>query len=177
MVFGVRVDRQGSIYRDFRTGNDVPFVDPDKKQGKPTEPSHVWYLADSLFTVGMEGTERQAFDIYNALSNPARMIYMGRSCCIPDRPICSMGQPVPLRLIEALSVISMSAKRCENYDMQDDGMVKVIIDESLSSSDCVVRAYMDSPINFGERKYGARRIAIFKMKAAPNEAMSQEKSK
>ena len=73
--FGVRVDREGTMMRDFHTAR------PEK--GSPYV-THRYYLADAAFVAGLEGDDRALLErIGQALLAPAFPLYLGRRACPP----------------------------------------------------------------------------------------------
>lgn len=71
--FGVRVDREGTMMRDYQIA-----------QGKSTYVTHRYYLADAVFVAGLESTDRALLErIGQALRAPAFPLYLGRRSCPP----------------------------------------------------------------------------------------------
>lgn len=68
--FGVRVDREGVLLRDYhiaRTAKDVAYV------------THRYYLSDAEFVAGLESDDRALLaQIAQALQAPAFPLYLGR---------------------------------------------------------------------------------------------------
>ena len=88
--FGVRVDREGALLRDYhiaRTAKDVAYV------------THRYYLSDAEFVAGLESDDRALLArIAQALQAPAFPLYLGRRSCPPvgrvflkisDEPRCA----------------------------------------------------------------------------------------
>lgn len=73
--FGVRVDREGVLLRDYhiaRTAKDVAYV------------THRYYLSDAEFVAGLESDDRALLaQIAQALQAPAFPLYLGRRSCPP----------------------------------------------------------------------------------------------
>ena len=73
--FGVRVDREGAMLRDYhiaRTAKDVAYV------------THRYYLSDAEFVAGLESDDRALLArIAQALQAPAFPLYLGRRSCPP----------------------------------------------------------------------------------------------
>ena len=88
LFFGVRVDREGVLMRDFHTAciND-----------KPAYTTTRYYLADAAFLVGLE-TADEAFlsKLEYALTHPAFPLFLGRRSCPPTVPLCMGIRPVCL---------------------------------------------------------------------------------
>ncbi len=77
--FGVRVDREGKLLRDFHTAKSS---DKDK-----TYVTYRYYLADAIFLVGLEGKRETLERISEAVSHPVFPLYLGRRSCPPTLPI------------------------------------------------------------------------------------------
>ena len=89
---GVRVDREGTMMRDFHTALDVAKADgktpSHEKHPKFTVVSHRYYLADADFLVGLESSERPFLErLDKALANPVWALYLGRKSFVAGRPI------------------------------------------------------------------------------------------
>ena len=73
--FGVRVDREGALLRDFHTAR------PEK--GTPYV-TYRYYLSDAEFVAGLESDDRALLArIAQALQAPAFPLYLGRRSCPP----------------------------------------------------------------------------------------------
>lgn len=73
MRFGVRVDREGRLERDYQIAKaDKPYV------------TYRYYLADACFTVGLESEDEDMLHkIEEALQHPAFPLFLGRRSCPP----------------------------------------------------------------------------------------------
>ena len=78
--FGVRVDREGKLLRDFHTAQNP-------KSDKPPYVTYRYYLADAIFLVGLEGKRETLERISEAVSHPVFSLYLGRRSCPPTLPI------------------------------------------------------------------------------------------
>jgi CRISPR system Cascade subunit CasD len=93
LKFGVRVDQEGDLLRDFQT------VESQKSKYVTNR----YYLADWKFTAGLESDD-EAFlhELETALKNPKWPLFLGRRSCPPAEPVVIGVNPAPLR--EALSL-------------------------------------------------------------------------
>lgn len=77
--FGVRVDQEGQLLRDFHTahqGDRAPYV-PKR-----------YYLCDAAFLVGLESEDRALLQtLERALRSPVFPLFLGRRSCPPTLPI------------------------------------------------------------------------------------------
>lgn len=78
MRFGVRVDKEGEIERDYQT-----------VKGKDSYETLRYYLEDACFTVGLESKDETALrKIEEALRHPAFTLFLGRKSCPPVGKVC-----------------------------------------------------------------------------------------
>lgn len=98
---GVRVDREGTILRDFHTagggswlGQPYGVAKADgstitaKSAAKATVTSNRYFLADAVFLVGLEGGDRDLLArIDKALGSPRWPLFLGRRAFPPAEPI------------------------------------------------------------------------------------------
>lgn len=72
--FGVRVDREGTMMRDYHTA----------KSQKSAYVTNRYYLADAVFVAGLESDDTGLLDkIAQALQTPTFPLYLGRRSCPP----------------------------------------------------------------------------------------------
>ncbi len=130
--FGVRIDSQGTIIRDFQVSRTA--------DGKSSKIGYREYLSDAIFTCGLEGNEEILQKIQYALLHPAYPLFAGRRGC----PITAelVQGIVQSELLSALSVYS------------DDKHRRIYIDdEGVEGS-----AVKDVPVSFSpdNRQYKYR---------------------
>lgn len=76
--FGVRVEREGKLLRDFHMVHE-------KKASHVTER---YYLSDAVFLAALEDDDTELLEcIADALRNPVYPLYLGRRSCPPTLPI------------------------------------------------------------------------------------------
>jgi CRISPR system Cascade subunit CasD len=85
MKMGVRVDRQGTLKRDFHTAQNVAKAGGDGTKG--CELSNRFYLADACFLVGLLGELRVLEKSQKSLINPVWQMYLGRKAFVPGLPV------------------------------------------------------------------------------------------
>ena len=91
----VRVDRQGTLLKDFHTAGGGLFrgsreyYAPTSSGGKGKNPvvTERHYLQDASFLVALEGDERLLKEIGEALSDPHWPLALGRRSCPPSEPV------------------------------------------------------------------------------------------
>ena len=76
--FGVRVDQEGKLLRDYHTA----------RSDKSSYVTNRYYLSDAVFLVALEGEESLLKKLEYAVSHPAFPLYLGRRACPPTVPLC-----------------------------------------------------------------------------------------
>jgi CRISPR system Cascade subunit CasD len=85
LKMGVRVDRQGTLKRDYHTAQNVAKAGGDGT--KDCELSNRFYLADACFLVALLGELILLEKLQNSLTNPIWQIYLGRKAFVPGLPV------------------------------------------------------------------------------------------
>lgn len=80
LTFGVRIDQQGELLRDFQTARSL-----DGALKMPL--TYRFYLADAVFLVGVSGNVELLHGLHEALRRPHFPLYLGRRSCPPSLPI------------------------------------------------------------------------------------------
>lgn len=133
--FGVRVDREGTLLRDYHTAH------PEKGSAYVT---NRYYLADAVFVAGLESEDGALLEkMGEALVSPAFPLYLGRRSCPPTGRIFLGISPKPLE--EALR---------ENAP---DSASWLVLDAKAGEPGGLQR---DVPLSFNpnRREYGFRRV-------------------
>lgn len=150
LTMGVRVDREGSILRDWHTAQNVL-----KAAGglKDTEPSTRYYLADAAFLVGLSGERDLLARLHAALRDPHWLLFLGRKACPPGLPVYL---PDGLRLEgleQALAGYPWLGSNLRQYEALD--RVRLVLDDENGPQ---VRD--DYPVSFmkGQRQFAPRRV-------------------
>lgn len=86
LKFGIRVDREGTILRDFHM----------VRAERSSYVTQRYYLSDALFLAGLEGEDELLSRIAAALSSPVFPLFLGRRSCPPEGPIVLGIRAVPL---------------------------------------------------------------------------------
>lgn len=141
---GVRVDREGSVLRDYHTALDVPAAD---EKGSDTVLSNRWYLSDAVFLVGLEGDGAVLSAVAEALRKPVWALSLGRKACVPSAPIWLhdglLDTPLERALSEYPPLASSGAERW-----------RLVIEDPAGS-----QFRPDQPIApFSERRFDMRRV-------------------
>lgn len=146
--FGVRVDRDGTLLRDYHTARNQ----------KSAYVTHRYYLADAVFLAGLEGDEAFLMEIERALYHPTFPLFLGRRSCPPEGKL-SLGIRTNKTLLEALQeepwLISEWLRRREDYQVR----LRIVMEADERNT----RIYFqrDVPLSFDQthRKFGFRRVS------------------
>ena len=136
--FGVRVDREGAVMRDYQIAK--AYRNP---KNPDTYVTHRYYLADAAFTAGLESADRKLLErIGAALREPAFPLYLGRRSCPPTGKV----------------FLEITDKPLEEALRPADGKyVRILLDAAEGESGGLVR---DVPLSFdpARREYAYRRV-------------------
>lgn len=146
--FGVRVDREGRMLRDFH------MVRQEQKNGS-SYVTYRYYLADAVFTAGLEGDRALLEQIGQALRAPAFPLYLGRRSCPPTLPLC-----LGIRqgsLLDVLRTEPMQGRKPET------GKLRIVADADPADPAAVPR--QDLPVSFSpvHRQYGFRPVREWRL--------------
>lgn len=98
---GVRVDREGTIERDYHTARGLHgILRASGSISKDAVLSNRYYIADADFLVGLEGEPALLEAIEGALQRPHWQLFLGRKAFVPAVPITLPGggiRSAPLR--------------------------------------------------------------------------------
>lgn len=163
---GVRVDREGSLSRDFHTaggshrrGDPYGVVKNDGGRGG-TVVSDRYYLADADFLVGLEGDDALLRTIDAAFVAPKWQLCLGRKAFVPGSPVRLPDLPgigSGLRsesLIGALTGYPWTAGG-RPANGQEPRRCRVVIDAETNSGH---ETRYDVPVSFAERAFTLRYV-------------------
>lgn len=142
LVFGVRVDQEGLLSRDFHTAKEVIGASDTKLR---TVVSNRWYLAHAAFLAGLQGPPALLNSIHTALQRPHWALVLGRKSCPPSVPPGS-GEVVNQPLFEALAAYGSLVEKATQFRM--------VLEDPLGA-----QSRPDQPLGpFSERRFGLRRV-------------------
>jgi len=147
---GVRVDREGTLQRDFHIVQDVLLA-----KGKGSKDSIItnrYYLSNAAFLIGLEGNLTILEEIQNALKKPIWHIFFGRKSFPPAAPLIFADcLKVDMTLEDALSqqkpIISTPIQTPEPT------LMRLILEDNLGE-----QIRNDQPLSFAQRTFVARRV-------------------
>lgn len=152
LAMGVRHDRPGVPKRDYQTAQNI--ISADGKKVHETAVTTRDYLADAVFLVGLECTDRALLErAHAALNNPVWPLALGRKSYVPAQSVWLDGGVVDMPLLAALAAWPWLAMPRQWESVPDKLLV------SLESSDGTGALRMDQPLSsFAERRFGARHV-------------------
>ena len=136
--FGVRVDRNGEVIKDFHMA----------KADKTSYLTYRYYLSDAIFLVGLESEDRNFLEkIERALRNPCFPLFLGRRSCPPTLPLV-------LGIREEALEIALREEENQNKDLSHR---YIRLDCGVAEQEGAV--VQDLPISFNpmKREFGYRR--------------------
>jgi len=148
LYFGVRVDNEGQLLRDFQTAKN-----PNKKTSVYGKPGiYRDYLADAAFLVGLEGDDELLKKVEDAIKHPVFPIFLGRRSCPPEGRV-SLGIRENKNLMDALKD---EPWLCDIKDR--DPQTRFVLDAKSDQEETYI--LRDNPVSFDQncRKFAFRRI-------------------
>ena len=132
--FGVRIDKEGELLRDYHTVKaEKPYI------------TERYYLSDAVFLAGLEGGAELLSRIETALKSPAYPLYLGRRSCPPTMPLVLGIRESPL--FEALKEEPWLLPEWYRKRVSHNGTrLRIVIDDESSSA--VLR---DVPLSFSKK--------------------------
>lgn len=156
MKLGIRVDREGTLLRDFHTA----------KSKKSAYVTNRYYLSDAVFLVGLETSNTELLkQIDYAISHPVFPLFLGRRSCPPTLPV-AMG----IKDGDLHSVLTGFPSLCKS----DNRSVRYVYESADGGA-----IINDVPLSFSQkhRSYGYRYIkeefVTISEKPTEHDAMSE----
>ncbi|MFF0494388.1 type I-E CRISPR-associated protein Cas5/CasD [Nocardia sp. NPDC004068] len=153
LAFGVRVDQQGTLVRDFQTATSL-----DDRTRYPL--SQRYYLADAVFVAAVQGDPELLRGIRDALRHPRYPLYLGRRSC-PVTESLVLGDILDATLPEALKTAEWQASSW--YRRRQPAIVRLPIYRDRlpgEAPDPLPERVRDVPVSFDpvRREYGWREV-------------------
>lgn len=152
LTMAVRHDRPGVLKRDYQTAQNI--ISADRSKVHETAVTTRDYLADAVFLVGLEGTDRSLLErAHAALQNPVWPLALGRKSYVPSESVWFEGGINEAPLLEALAARPWlgTLRRFESAPE------RLLV--SVESQDGSGALRMDQPLSsFAERRFGARYV-------------------
>lgn len=168
LAMGVRVDREGTLARDFQTAGghhgqrerDYGVPDPSGKAPR-TVLSNRYYLADADFLVGLAGERALLEELDAALRRPRWQLSLGRKAFVPGAPLRLPDEPPwgpglrALPLETALRGYPWLGAGQRRWRAEPPQRLRLVL-EGEAGVDAEAR--LDVPLSFAERRFGLRYV-------------------
>lgn len=141
--FGVRVDREGKLLRDFHMAHAV----------KSSYVTYRYYLCDAVFLCGLESDDETALEQYDyALKHPVYPLFLGRRSCPPTLPL-SLG----IRGCDLETALRSEPQLIEPQPGKNDAPGRIVLDAAPTDTGAAVSK--DVPVSFSplRREFGYRK--------------------
>ena len=168
---GVRVDREGTIFKDYQTTQGVLKASVSREKwlkgrnkGRSGDMKDVvstrYYLSDAAFLVGLEGERHMLEGIYEALLNPCFHLYLGRKGYLPGEPITFNQEPILKGDLE--DVLPSRAPLVKKDELNNPRYALEVSYSFNPGGIGYVREVWDQPSGtFSERKFSRRYVWSF----------------
>jgi CRISPR system Cascade subunit CasD len=176
---GVRVDREGTVLRDYhtiggtRSGSETPWTGLLTAEGKTkrtattavlhTEVSERNYLCDACFLVMLEADGLVLAGIEAALQAPVWPPFLGRKACVPAAPLCPAHPQAPSivsgPLVDAIASYPGLGRSADTPPEQ----LRVVVDEACGAAAGMRSLRHDVPKSFRRRLFGHRYVREFRV--------------
>ena len=151
--FGVRVDRDGELLRDFHTAHH----ETDEKKAYVT---NRYYLADAVFTVGLESNDESLLALLDkALRAPVYPLFLGRRSCPPTLPLSLGVRNADLYTSLKTEPWQISEYLAEKWKQHNRGkfpMLRIVTDEYPGARNRAVLRDLPESFDPRGRRYGFR---------------------
>jgi CRISPR system Cascade subunit CasD len=137
LQFGVRLDQEGRLVRDFQTARSL-----DGKESMPL--TYRFYLSDAVFLAGVSGERSLLQGLHEALLRPHFPLYLGRRSCPPQGRVSLDVHDGELEdLLRSAEWLASPwfRKRC-------DKRVRIQIIRDAREGEPVSETVMDEPVSF-----------------------------
>lgn len=149
LTMAVRVDRPGSLLRDFHTAGGGRFRGEAYFTfgTKSCIPTDRYYLQEASFVAALEGDRALVERIAAALRSPRWPLFLGRRSCPPATPVL-MG------VVERSAVDAV--REAPRAEPSAEGELRIVVESDGAGGD----ARYDVPLSFSERerRYGVRYV-------------------
>lgn len=159
LKMGIRIDRQGTMERDYHTAGGTHRK--DDKYGVPTSDgkqrraitSERFYLADATFLVALRGDESLLKIVHEALRGPVWQLYLGRKAFLPDPPVY-LQDGFQAQLNDLEEAFRLYPCLCQGYQ-KHAGKLRTEIEVAFGQGEQVKH---DQPVSFSERLFSLRHV-------------------
>jgi CRISPR system Cascade subunit CasD len=175
LELGVRIDRPGTVLRDYHTVSDYrgrpllsAAVDAKGKQrpatGKPgsnlTRVSQRFYLQDAVFVVALRGERELMSALAQAVRRPAFPLALGRRSCVPTQPLVIVNKTDghdlwETPIVETLRTVPWLGgmpKRRSSEPLSESGVRLAAIVDADAAPEHYSEDFADLPVSFDPKR-------------------------
>lgn len=184
LSFGVRVEREGVLRRDYHTAQNVLKAGAKVRPGKLPSASDLqgtvlserFYLSDASFVVGLESEDDGLLaKLAQALIAPYWPLRLGRKAFVPSWPVAWAKRPeesiLPLPLAEALAIATDPLRQgvTSSRSKGKERFLRIVLDASADGKPLQSRQfqfvsrsrYTDVPLSFAPRRFAPRDVFTY----------------
>lgn len=178
LSMAVRVDRPGSLLRDYHTAGGGRFRGNAYFVADASDciPSHRYYLQDASFTVALAGDPALVERVAAALQSPRWPLFLGRRACPPAvPPLLAVTDASPPEAVRAAELSERSDEHPNADGRGATGRLRLIVEAGPEQGG---EPRYDQPLSFGvgRKRYGIRYVKIEWMDA-PARRQSREEAR
>lgn len=156
LIFGVRVDSEGTIKKEFQTALNVINTEGKNPQ---TQLTYRQYLANARFIAGVEGNLELLTKIKTAIQNPYFSPFLGRKSYINSVPFLNpnVDNLVSSNLVEALS--NYPYLKIPDESKTSDIIKLRLVRDAIPDEENETQDYrQDVPVSFSNREFLTRKV-------------------
>jgi CRISPR system Cascade subunit CasD len=157
LTMAVRVDREGSLARDFHTAKDV--VRADGSGLAETVISSRYYLADADFLVLLQGERALLEDLDAALRRPVWPLYLGRKSFLPGLPVAWQRPQEAVVEDELQAVLGQTPWHPRRREVKARRPPRYVSDVPLGAGE-QREPRQDVPLSFELRTFAVRHVHV-----------------
>ena len=153
--FGVRVEREGVMKKDFHTAQNVAIASGGRP--KSTEISDRWYLADAEFLAALEGEDvGWLHTLQAALQAPRWQLSLGRKAFVPTAPVWLRDGVLAASLDDTLrhGQLWQTTRGWRKPETAPDTL-RLVTD---ATPETATEVRQDVPLSFAERRFAVRYV-------------------
>lgn len=153
--FGLRVDREGNLKKEFQTAQNIIRADGGVDK---TQLSNHYYLSGARFIAGFQGNKDFLFKLKSALLHPVYMPFLGRRSFVPACPVINTKTDslVDIDLRDALLTYPFWAHK--NKSETEIARLRLVRDALPGEEEATQDFRQDIPISFQRKEYLVRKV-------------------
>ena len=174
LSLAVRVDRPGTLLRDFHTAGGGRFrgrADYFVFDAKDCIPSERYYLQDASFTVALAGDDALVARVGAAVQSPHWPIFLGRRSCPPSVPPFLAIVEGPAEAAVRAAPLLAAEERAQGLEVRRaaERRLRLVVEARPEEGG---EPRYDDPLSFrdGDKRYGVRYVKTAWLEVTPEPA-------